>query len=197
MNRRIAFTGASGTGKTTLAKYLAESLALEVNPIGSRSVAKAMGFDSPYDVDAAGKRSEFQRRLLEEKRAWENEHDSFVTDRTTIDNLAYTALHNVESIYEETIASVLDGFERYTHVFFCPIDSFCSPGDDPARVSSLAYHRIYEAQIQGLINHASAALGGGRRGFPKYFVVWAREAEDRRSFVSACATGGVDVFQKS
>jgi len=52
---RIAFAGASGTGKTTLAKYVYEVMApdMKFNPIGSRSVSKMMGFNSPYDVDMA------------------------------------------------------------------------------------------------------------------------------------------------
>ena len=56
---RIAFCGASGTGKSTLAKWIVENAAelkldgIELNPVGSRSVAKAMGFSSPYDVDKA------------------------------------------------------------------------------------------------------------------------------------------------
>jgi hypothetical protein len=51
---RIAFCGASGTGKTTLAKALGEFFELERNPVGARSVAREMGFDNPYDVDRAG-----------------------------------------------------------------------------------------------------------------------------------------------
>src|SRR5271170_3399791 len=87
---RVAICGASGTGKTTLATFISETYGIPMNPVGSRSVSKAMGFDSPYDVDKAGKRAEFQRRLVTEKCEWEAAHDTFVTDRTTFDNLAYT-----------------------------------------------------------------------------------------------------------
>jgi len=50
---RIAFIGASGTGKTTLAKWVAETYSLPLNPVGARSVARDMGFETPYDVDQA------------------------------------------------------------------------------------------------------------------------------------------------
>lgn len=50
---RIAFAGSSGTGKTTLARFVSETYGLPINPVGSRSVAQAMGFSSPYDVDRA------------------------------------------------------------------------------------------------------------------------------------------------
>jgi hypothetical protein len=54
---RAAFCGASGTGKTTLAKMVMEEFGLELTPIGSRSVAKELGFKSPYDVDKASRES--------------------------------------------------------------------------------------------------------------------------------------------
>lgn len=50
---RIAFVGASGTGKSTIAVPLAERLGLPFNTVGSRSTAASMGFASPYDVDKA------------------------------------------------------------------------------------------------------------------------------------------------
>ncbi len=50
---RIAFAGASGTGKTTLAKWLAARQGLELCPVGSRSIAAEFGFATPYDVDKA------------------------------------------------------------------------------------------------------------------------------------------------
>ena len=109
---RIAFAGASGTGKSTLANFLAKEYGLPVNPVGSRSVSAAMGFASPYDVDRAGKRSEFQQRLLDEKLAWERDHEAFVTDRTTLDNLAYTTLHDVHSIDAATLTQATQGAAR-------------------------------------------------------------------------------------
>lgn len=149
---RIAFCGASGTGKTTLSTFVAAMMGLPFNPVGSRSVAKAMGFDSPYDVDKAGKRAEFQRRLVLEKRAWENDRASFVTDRTTLDNLAYTMLHDVKSIDEELLDSIVAGLDRYTHIIYCPVDVFCAPGEDTARVKDMTYHKLYDIVLKALVD---------------------------------------------
>ncbi len=149
---RIAFCGASGTGKSTLAKHLAELHKLPENPIGSRSVAKAMGFESPYDVDKAGKRAEFQARLIQEKVGWEIGNDSFVTDRTTMDNVAYTMLHDVYSVDAKTLELAIQGLARYTHIFYCPMDVFCNPGDDAARVKDMTYQRLYDACLCGLLD---------------------------------------------
>jgi hypothetical protein len=148
---RLAFCGASGTGKTTLSKYLMELESLPFNPVGSRSVATAMGFETPYHVDKAGKRAEFQRRLITEKRAWEDDHSAFVTDRTTLDNLVYTMLHDVHAVDAALLDQIVGGLQRYTHVVFCPVEVFCNPGDDPDRVKDMTYHRLYDAALKGLI----------------------------------------------
>lgn len=160
---RIGFAGASGTGKSALSLALAERYGIPINPVGSRSVSQAMGFASPYDVDKAGRRAEFQRRLLQEKMAWEREHDAFVSDRATLDNLAYTALHDVAAVDEECLRLTLAGLDRYTHVFFCPIAAFQHVGDDPARVKEAAYHSVYEALLLGLlIKYQNVAIAGRR-----------------------------------
>lgn len=141
---RVTFCGASGTGKTTLAEYVANKHGLEINPVGSRSVAKEMGFDSPYDVDKAGKRGEFQHRLIASKRAWERSHESFVSDRTTFDNLVYLVLHDVRAVDSSLIYDALNGLERYTHIIYCPVKVFFAPGDDPVRIKSQDYHTIFD-----------------------------------------------------
>lgn len=148
---RVAFAGSSGTGKTTLATWLAAECGLPINPIGSRSIAKEMGFDSPYDVDVAGRRAEFQSRLLVAKMAWEAQYDGFVTDRTTCDNLLYTALHDVHSINAATLAAAILGAQRYTHVFYLPFDMHCKVGGDAARVNDKTYQEVYDVMIEALI----------------------------------------------
>lgn len=154
---RIAIYGAAGTGKTTLAKMIEEELGVPFNPVGSRFVAASMGFDNPYDVDKAGKRAEFQRRLVAEKVAWEAAHESFVTDRTTFDNIAYTILHDVHAIDESLMAAAFEGFLKYDKVIFCPMRAFWALGDDPARMKSKVYHELYEAVVCGLVDKATDA----------------------------------------
>lgn len=152
MTVRVALTGASGTGKTTIANFIQKQFGLEYNPVGSRSVAKEMGFESPYDVDKAGKRNEFQRRLLDDKIAWEKERESFVTDRTTLDNLVYSMLHNVQNIDSAFLKKAVTALHRYTHVIYFPFDAFCEPAGDATRVADLTYHELYDFALWGLID---------------------------------------------
>lgn len=151
---RIAITGASGTGKTFLAEQLAKKYNLPLNPIGARSVALAMGFGNPYDVDRAGRRVEFQERLFLEKRAWEEQHDAFVTDRSYFDNLAYCALHMSTELKDDVVAEYTKAMEHYTHVLFCPKRVF-QKLDDGIRVTSSAYHELYEIVLGGLLARSS------------------------------------------
>lgn len=147
-----------------------------MNPVGSRSVAAAMGFASPYDVDAAGKRLAFQERLIEEKLAWELGKESFVTDRTPLDNLAYVMMHGGAGTVS---VRYLEAFERnivlYTHVFVCPIAAFQKMGDDPARKHEPEYHHLYEAALVGLLDAYVPVH--------KRFVVNVSEAILRKKFV--------------
>jgi predicted ATPase len=149
---RIGLCGASGTGKSKLVAYLADKLQLPVNPIGSRHVSKLMGFDNPYDVDKHGLRSVFQRRLFAEKRAWELAHDSFVTDRTMFDNLAYASMHNgVSTLTVDDLDAYVEAMRRYTLVVYLPLHRFQNLGDDPMRVDSVGYHRIYDVILRGFL----------------------------------------------
>jgi hypothetical protein len=151
MSIRLAFCGASGTGKTTLAEYASRLWSLPINPVGSRSVAKEMGFDNPYDVDKTPQlRGEFQTRLVQAKMDWEKEHEDFVTDRTTFDNLAYTMMHNFKAVTKDLLDSAIEGGQRYTHVFLCPMDSFFNVGTDPIRIKDRFYHETFELIAHGL-----------------------------------------------
>jgi len=177
---RVAMAGSSGVGKTTLAKFISETYDVPCNPVGSRSVAAQMGFDvSPYDVDKAGRRAEFQARLLQEKVAWEQTQDSFVTDRTTADNLTYTALHDVHSITSATLERASMGLARYTHIFLCEMDSFFDPGSDSARVKDKSYHLVFEACLKGVL----MAHTGASRPPLVFRVVRGSTLEERKAYV--------------
>jgi AAA domain len=148
---RVAFAGASGTGKTTLASWIEAKYALPCNPVGSRTIAKEMGFSSAYDADAVGRRAEFQTRLVEGKMTWEAEHDEFVTDRTTFDNLAYSLMHDATAVSEAYFNLARQGLARYEYIVYCPASVFLDCKDDPARQSSTTYQVLYDAVLWGLL----------------------------------------------
>ena len=148
---RVAFSGASGTGKTTLARWVAEEFNLELNPVGSRSVAAEMGLASGYEADQQGRRKEFSERLIQTKRDWEEDHDEFVTDRSVFDDLTYAALSDVGVIEDDLLESCVVGMARYSHLIFNPIEVMQRLADDPTRQDSKAYNTLFEALLRGLI----------------------------------------------
>lgn len=151
---RLAFCGASGTGKSTLAMSLSERLHLPICPVGSREVSKEMGFASPYDVDAAGQRIEFQHRLLRLKGAWEldSKASGFITDRTHLDNVTYTTMHAAEGLVGPFMESMMQLMELYTHIVFCPMSAVHKVGDDPQRIADDEYHERYETILTRLLH---------------------------------------------
>ena len=176
---RLCFSGASGTGKTTLATAVAGRRGLPLCPVGARSVAADMGFASPYDVDRAGRRAEFQRRLLAEKVAWEAAHEAFVTDRSVIDNLTYAVLHGIAEIDESFLDAVSRGSRRYTHLVYCSPKAFQQVDGDPVRLSSSAYHEIYDTVLRCFLDRYVA--------FPLSYVdgcrvlsLWQQESAEAR-----------------
>lgn len=147
---RIAIAGASGTGKTTLARAISEKYNIPINPVGARSVALEMGFDNPYDVDKAGKRVEFQKRLFEAKRDWELAHEDFVTDRSYLDNLTYCALHMAEHLEEGAIETFSEAMARYNLVLMLQRETF-QRLDDGIRKTNIGYHQLYEHVLWSLV----------------------------------------------
>lgn len=86
---RIGICGAESTGKTTLAKALAEELGLPLITEQARTVAQEMGITDLNREYPKELWDRFQWRCLEAQMAAELRHKDFVSDRTVLDNLAY------------------------------------------------------------------------------------------------------------
>ncbi len=172
---KLAFTGASGTGKTTIAEKLSSILEVPVNPVGSRYITKKMNLSSPYDVDAFGLRKEFQHRLLTEKSYWEldkaSENQSYITDRTHLDNLIYSIMHGcVQTVDKQYIENAVKFTEFYTHIVFFPLDVFIKTDDDSARMNNIEYQKTYETLLKVFLD----------RFFPnRYYTLTSVNENDR------------------
>jgi len=160
MSFRIAFAGASGTSKSTLATWLSEAYGLPLNPIGAMDVANRMGFSSVYDLARAGLRPKFRASLFGLKSAWEEQTESFVTDRTTLDDLTYGLLHDVsDATNPDYFDAAVAHMARYDLVIHCPARVFCAPGGDAKRLVEPRYHRAFDIMLSGLIREAEVELG--------------------------------------
>ncbi len=146
----IAFAGASGTGKSFFAKRVAAALNLPLQPSFARAVAADMGFASPYDVDAAGKRDAYQMQVLARMITWQSDHraSGYVADRSVFDVLTYTQIHCSQRAVVECRDALLLTKKRYHALVLCPMASWFDTGTDPARRHDRIYHLEFEQMLR-------------------------------------------------
>ena len=126
MSYKIGIAGCAGTGKSSLARAIAEKLGiplLESKAI-TRDILERDGYDyaSGTQVErflaSTGRQNEILRRTLEQQQVAE-----FITDRTLVDLAAYVVceMHDKDT---KTLGHILETcrkhVEEYTHIFLCP-----------------------------------------------------------------------------
>ena len=121
-----------------------------------------------------------RRAASSDRDAWESAHDSFVTDRTTVDQLAYFVLHDVYGVDAAYLDTAVSGLQRYTHVVYCPVGVFCNPVGDPARVQDPAYHHLYDTLVDGLCRRAGRAARARRDGWPLWLELRHADLDARK-----------------
>ncbi len=139
---RIAVIGTHCTGKTTLAKALSKTLDIPLIKECARN----------HEIKKASPRQyvEIQKHILTEQISAELKYPGFVSDRSTIDNLAYW-LHSCASIADAQtnktyIRKALNNARNYTHVFLLIPEFY--PREDGFRNTNI----IYQLQIAETIN---------------------------------------------
>lgn len=139
---KIAIIGSQSTGKSTLGNQLSENMNIRLITELARK----------WDIEKATQTEliDIQKELLNLQIEEERKHEQFISDRSTIDNLAYW-IHNVSPIVDREenglyVKTALGNVKNYSHIFLLTPEFY--PVDDGFRNTNI----IYQLQIAEVIN---------------------------------------------
>jgi hypothetical protein len=170
---RIALLGPSSTGKTFLAKKMEELLEVPYLAFETRAYMAELGYGSHPDVHAAGAEAcmAFQKGLAHKRDSLLRGRDdnppalrSFVTDRSTLDNLAYYWVDDAKADTPEGSAEFkkfcLDAFaSTFDLMVFFDFGSIPFK-DDGQRVGNPMYHELTQLVYDRIFLEAEPLLPG-------------------------------------
>ena len=155
---RVAIIGAHGTGKTTLARGLAQALDMHLIDEAARIVAHDLGYTPATIPDELA--VVFQQAILDEQIDEEAARDAWVSDRSVVDNMAYLVAQ-VERL-NIPVATVLDyhrraypRLEHYDALVFVPI--MFELELDGERHADVAFQDLIEETILDILDELEAA----------------------------------------
>ena len=118
------FTGSSRSGKTTLAKTVAEELSIEFYPTSTFATAQKFGFD-PMARLPLHERLSLQMRLLEDHvEILQKTPRPLIIDRTPIDYLNYLTAEFYMDSGKDTTVEVLEAARRFCNLCLDATRSF-------------------------------------------------------------------------
>lgn len=156
MNHKIALCGCPGTGRINIAMEL--SLLLDIPLVSSKDMIKSILMRDGYqhssnsfvELFLADKKRELE--LINHKIYEESLHESFVTDRSTLENFAY-ALLRVESYTQEDINALQElcknNMNKYSTVVYFPRVSEIE--ENGLRTVNVFFQQKIDYIIQGLL----------------------------------------------
>lgn len=139
---KIVIIGSQSTGKTSLGKELSKRINIPL----ITEIARRWNIEKVTQTELIHIQKELLRLQIQE----ENHNGQFISDRSTIDNLAYW-LHNVSPIVDREdnklyVSKALDNVKKYSHIFLLTPEFY--PIDDDFRNTNI----IYQLQIAEVIN---------------------------------------------
>jgi len=156
---KIAVAGSHGTGKTTLARMLADALGLPLITERAREAARQMKLgDLGVLLRDRNMAQSFQALVWELQTRAEEEMASFVSDRCVYDVLAYCLFYGLEdTAWYRWAEGEVRGRARYDAVVYVPVEFL--PEDDGFRFVCPGCQRFVDALVRELL----ASVGSQER----------------------------------
>lgn len=124
MSKKIAIIGSGSTGKTTLINEVQRRTGCNVVPEIIRELVKELGLEHLENLTPE-ETVNLEKELLRRKIELESRMDSFIADRSTLDNLAYTLINSrrvfpKDELFEFTQTCITHTKNTYDHIIFLP-----------------------------------------------------------------------------
>lgn len=148
---RIGIYGPSGTGKSTLAKYIAETYDIPFITTSTKPLWEKLGVESHADLIhktnmKPGFGMKFQWDVLGYRIDALDGKASFVTDRTPIDNAVYTLLQCADKApfneIDNYIKMCIKYLDMFDEVIYLPFNNEIPLEDDGMRIINPYYQRL-------------------------------------------------------
>lgn len=154
---RVIFTGAGGTGKTTMAEYVSDRYAVRLIESSSRTVQKEFGLEKEDDqlMLSTVELTALQNAITD--RYWSSIEgvESYVSDRTILDHFTYRVMKGWNLITEDELAeyeAMIEEQFTFAHlVVYAPTGLFDPPADN-FRTESVVQRDLFDRLIVGTID---------------------------------------------
>lgn len=173
---RVGFCGVGGTGKTTTVGLLRD-LGLPYLASPARKIIAAAGLtEKSFSTMTPEEMVRLQKLIFDAKLRQEVEAESFITDRTLLDQVCYGLLRGREAWSESTLkmqeALLKENMQQYVALFYFPMEAF-RKADDDFRDTSYAMVLAFDAMLRGFLGKLKL----------DYWSVPPGTAEERADFV--------------
>lgn len=143
---KIAIIGSQSTGKSTLGNRLSRKMNIPL----ITEIARKWNIEKATQTELI----HIQKELLKLQIKEENHNGQFISDRSTVDNLAYW-LHNVSPIVDKEenglyVKTALENVKKYSHIFLLTPEFY--PVNDGFRSTDVIYQMRIDATIQTILH---------------------------------------------